>query len=607
MQIPRRCISFLVVGFLLLPNSNPAQFMVNHEVRYSSEAENLFRQGLESYRAGHYDQARKSFSSLIALTPPHQRITAAYLMLGKTFYKAGDYPQAITTSRKLMGHYPQSSYVDDAHYTIASCFYKMGNYPASVRELLWILDFSRSPQLIKKCRDLALKIMDLELSPEDLETLRNEIPGENALAVLTLKLAQKKLALGFKDEAITLALEFTNKHPKNEYIPQFEEFLGKLESKQSTNIKIGVILPFSSEFSEESRGLLRGIRYAQQEFNQSSQPRIELVVRDSEGDIIKAVKAAQDLAQDRDVVAVIGELESSKTAAIAAVANSEHLPLISPVASKGGIASIGPFVFQANCDLTARGRKIARYAVQELGLRTFATLAPADEYGKEMTDGFTSTVDQLGGIIVAQKWYYQETEDLSRQFKSIRELGLARMAQDTLRWMSYRYRLQSKLIEEVDIPVTSIDGLFFPIYSEDIKYIAPQCARFNIRGQFLGGEYWHNLEVLRANQNYVNGVVFVSDYFVDETDPQFKEFQSKFRLEMGTTPGRMELSGYDVMTLLLKVIQQGGITRETLKTKLEQIESFQGLKGQISWRDHNRVNSQIHILNFVNGSINKLR
>ena len=71
-----------------------------------------------------------------------------------------------------------------------------------------------------------------------------------------------------------------------------------------------------------------------------------MIVKDSQGDIVKLVKSAQELAADNNILAVLGELERDKTVAIAAVINDMNIPLISPTTSGNGVVSLNNYTFQ---------------------------------------------------------------------------------------------------------------------------------------------------------------------------------------------------------------------------------------------------------------------
>jgi len=138
---------------------------------------------------------------------------------------------------------------------------------------------------------------------------------------------------------------------------------------------------------------------------------------------VKTVKSMIRFAEDPSILTVIGPMNSDNATAAAAIANSYGLPMISPTATKEGISGLGSYSFQANSDLTVRGRSLAKFAVDSLGLKRIAILSPADNYGKEMTDSFASEIDKLGGEIVAQSWYYGIPENLRLQFSQFRRIG----------------------------------------------------------------------------------------------------------------------------------------------------------------------------------------
>jgi len=531
-------------------------------------------------------------------------------MLAKCNYKLNKINKTISLLNELLTKYPQSNYVNDAHFLLGFCYYRMDKYYDSLKEFLFVADKGDKEKLVEASRNLALKVIDNNITLKEIEKLREEKNGKISAPILTIKSALRHINIGKRERSISLLQNFTQQHPENPYISYIKQLL------KNTNIplvykevNVGVILPLSGIYAEQARGVLAGIRYAQNNFNNNSEIKINLIIKDSEGDIIKVVRAARELAEDNRVVAILGELERDKTVAITAVINDRNIPLISPTTSGNGVTSLNNYTYQINTDLENRGRILAEYAVNKLGLKTFATLAPADNYGKKMTDSFTSTVDALGGAIVAQKWYYAGTEDLGRQFKSIRESGFKMVNKDSLLRI-YRQDLndfQKKRFDEEVIPVTSIDGVFFPGYSEDIKFIAPQFAFVNVRARMFGGEYWNNPEQLRKVQNYVEGMIFCSSYNIDETDPEYIKFRNDFRLIMKRTPGIMDLYGLDAMNVLLDAIKHKNLTREDIGKYLNNLENFIGLRGPITLKNNNRVNSQIRILTYSNGKIELIK
>ncbi len=573
--------------------------------RYVPEVEITFSEGVNEYRNQNYLRAIDIFEGLLYRIPLHQRITATYLMLGKSYYRAGSMKKSVAILKELIDKFPQSNYLDDAYYALGFSYYAQGQYLSSLKAFLWVADYGKAKKLVEKSRNNALKIIDHNIAFTELQVLKDQITSPIASAILTIKLSQRYLEQGDRDRAVSLLQNFVQQYPDNPYLPNVKQVLTRTNiAIPSGEVAIGVILPLSGTYNQQARGVLAGIQYIQKKFNDTSEVKIRLVVKDSEGDIVKLVKAAQELARDNQIAAIIGELELDKTVALAAVLDGFNIPLIAPTTSGNGVASINNYIFQLNSDLETRGNRLARYAMEQLGLRTFATLAPADNYGKDMTDSFTATVDQLGGKIIAQKWYYADAQDLKRQFKSIRDLGFQISNRDSL-VRYYSRELDDFRMEKV--PVTGIDGVFFPCYTEEIQYIAPQFAYANIRAKMFGGEYWYDLEKLRTNQNYVDGIIFCSSYYIDETNVDFIKFRNDFRIVTRRTPEVMELYGCDALKVLAHAIGHQKRSRQEIRDFLDELDKFPGIKGPITLKGNGRVNSEVRILTFKNGRIEPLR
>lgn len=586
-----------------------AQTIKSSDVQYIPEVEMIFSRGVNEYRNSDYMAANRTFEELQNEFPNHQRITAVRFMVGKCLYKLGAYKKSLNAFSDLIKEFPTSNYVDDAHFSMGHIYYNLGQYTNSLNEFLFVADNAKEKKLVENSRNLALKIIDNNIEIEEVKQLQERSIGETASAILTIKLAQRYSQRGEREKAISLLQNFVRQHPENPYLSSVQGVLNRVGvTQESDGIKIGVILPLSGEYAAQARSVLDGIIYAQKKFNASNGTNVELVIKDSEGDIVKLVKSAQELAKDGYVSAIIGELEREKTVVISAVTTDFNIPIVAPTTSGNGVASLNEYTFQANCDLETRSALMARYAVQTCSLKTFATLAPADNYGKDMTDAFTAMVDQLGGKIVAQKWYYVGTEDLKRQFDSIRELGFKMMNKDSLieEYTKDMTDFQKRRFREGSIPVTSIDGIFIPCYSDEIDYIAPQFAFTNVRAQIFGGEYWYDEDRLRKNQKYLDGMVFSSGYFTDETNTDFIKFRNDFRMVMKKTPDILVGYGIDAIGVILDAIKNKKTTRDDIRKHLDELDNYQGFRGPITFLGNKRVNSEILFLKYLDGKLKQI-
>lgn len=538
------------------------------QVESDRQAEELFNQGLEDYRAGRYQNACRGFSDLLNRFPKYRRSSAAQLMLGKTHYKLGNYEQAIKAAEKLFHRFPKSSYRDDACYLMGHCYYRLGKYGQAVEQYLTVIDTGGDPRLKWKSKRLIVSLLERRLSPDEIR--------------------------GFIEE-----------HSDNPYLVGMMELAEEVERKRQAIKKIGVICPLTGDFAGIGQEALNGIRLA---LDRSRLENFKMVLADSRGDPIQSIKATQRLIERDNVVAILGPVRSAPTIGAAAIANSRHVPLITPTATRTGIASIGEYIFQTNVTTKMQGRRVAEFAMNELNLSTFATLSPFDPYGRGLTEGFVTRVEELGGTILTEEWYYEGTTDFTNQFERIRKAGLRLEQADSVAWQNKLSELTAAEVDtsELLIPVESIDGMFIPAYGEDIPLIAPQVAFHKIETQILGGNEWNSEEVIRSGGEYVEGAIFAADFVEQNSSSRFNRFVTDYRRKHGTVPGKAAALGYDAMALLTEAIRNGATSREEIKLTLAKTRGFEGVSGRISFFEGNRVNGEVFMLSIVNGKLVEL-
>jgi len=589
-----------------------------------SPVDSLFYRGVTAYENRQYQDALELFRFLDRIYPNHNRITASLIMQGKSLYKAGDYQDALQVFQSILDLYPESRYADDAVYGLGTVYFRTKDYKRTVRQFLSIVEESRDKRLLRKAAKLSSDIMDNLLDEEDLADLLDEVEGEKSRAAVTLRLAQREIEREHFQRAKKILQDYIDHSPNSPFVLQMEQLLSKADRLGKGRVKIGVILPFTGPQADAGKELLEGIQYAVDNHNQDNAAKVELVIRDSKGKIIPAIHAAQEFCHEQEVVAIIGELQSDITAAIAGIVNEYEIPLLSPTATAAKLTTIGKSVFQLNTPLDVRGSLLADYAVSGLGLEKFAILAPGDEYGTTIRDAFVETVNRLGSEVILETWYFEGAEDLGQQFNAIREAGLRRMIKDSLivlipeeAWDDSLYaelmtdtlftkQTLSELVDSTALAVTSIDGIFLPVYGEELPLVMSQHAYYNIKAQLFGGSYWHDLEALEKHKTYIDGIIFLSDFYVDPSHYIYYRFRDQYRRDKSKTPEKMEIYGYDTARFLLKVAGEKAISKEEVARQLENLHNFSGIRGSIQLNG-DRVNTSIRFLQFKRGRIIRIK
>jgi ABC-type branched-subunit amino acid transport system substrate-binding protein len=594
---------------------------VSAQVCRSQDAavDSLFYRGVQLYQEKRYDDALQMLEFLDRVYSNHSRTTASSLMRGKCYLQLGESQKAISIFLKMIQEYPKSKYLDDALYGLATGYYNTNDYQKAVFYLLEILETGDDQRLKRKAAKTSSDIMDFRMEDEDLRQLLNDVQNERGKAAVINRLAQREIKHQHFQAAKKLILDFLEAYPDSPYVFQLQQLLDQAEKLGRDFLKIGVILPMTSPLSDQASALLEGIQYAVTLHNKSQRVKVELVVRDSKGSVLTAIQMAQELCEGEGVPVIIGELESEITAAIAAVAQSSHVVLLAPTATEDGLTSIGSFIFQLNSTLKNRSEMIADYAVSGLGMKTFAVLYHADDYGKAMSDAFIQKVRSLGGEILAEKWYFEGTKDLGPQFKAIRETGLMKMVEDSTiifveeeeledeafiekQDVLYVTQDMAELVDSTSLAVTTIDGIFLPVYNEDLPYIIPQFAFYNLNTQVFGSASWYDPEVLETHQKYIDGAIFLSDYYMDPTNFKYYRFRDAYRKATNKTPERMEIFGYDTANLILQLTEEKALSSVEMQKKLIADKKFDGIRGVISFNSE-RVNPMIRLLQYRGSKI----
>jgi len=580
--------------------------------RAAAETEMQFKQGVNLFNSGRHEEALAIFDGLLPGEAKHSRVAAALYMRGRSAYHLGRYETARAALDELERSFPKSNYMQHGRALLGMMAFQKEEHLEAAVEFLLVVETARNQILRSQAAEWLRAVLEDYLPINDLRRLRKNYAGPRGTPFVVLALAHDEMAAGNRENGEKLIDEFLRANPDAPLRAELLQLRQTGGEPLAALLRVGVVLPITGIDAGAGAGVYRGIKYAQLTGGaDNGGPAVEFVVRDSESSILRALKVTQDLLDDPAIVAIIGEVDNATTGAMAALANAKGIPFLAPVATENGIGALGENVFQLNADRERKSRALAEYAYKFLNARTFATLAPQDEYGRQMTDGFSVAVDSLGGEILAQKWYYGEPQDLGRSFKAIRAAAFRRSYKDSLRLKLSPAGYAPKVAdaEEVDIPVTNLHAIFMPLHEEDIKLVAGQRAYFNLQSVIIGGEHWYSADLAKNKevQRYVDGAIFASDYFIDSENALYKQFRNDFRSRLGATPEKWELFGYDTANLLFKAMLQGGRSRNQLRKTLAQMDNFVGMKGEIALNNPDKVNSKVNILQIRGSQIVKLR
>jgi len=178
--------------------------------------------------------------------------------------------------------------------------------------------------------------------------------------------------------------------------------------------KIGVIAPLSGDLSALGLGIQHSVELAVKQANAEDKIpgwTLEVAAKDDEAKPDVGKNAATALASDKDVVAVVGTLNSSVAQSVQPVLSSAKIAQVSPANTnpaltkgakwKDAPARTYPGYFRTCTTDAVQGPYGARYLFEKAGIKKIATIHDKKAYGQGLVATLTEEFKKLGGTVVA--------------------------------------------------------------------------------------------------------------------------------------------------------------------------------------------------------------
>lgn len=278
---------------------------------------------------------------------------------------------------------------------------------------------------------------------------------------------------------------------------------------------------------------------------------VELRIRDAGEQVDFATAAARALINHDSVVALIGPQFSRDALAVAMLAEGDHIPMITPMASLPEVTRNRPFVFRMAFTDDEQGASLSRFAREDLRAQRAAVLYDvADDYARGLAETFQLGFLAGGGVIVASETFTTDAP-------------------------SYRDQLGR-------IAATRPEVLFLPSYMPLVQGQMEQARAAGIEAVFLGTDVWDGNVLSRIP--VAEGAYQTAQWWPDTTVAAIANFMTRFQDRYGRRPAGTEAATWDAVRLLAAAIQAAGATEGTaLQAALAATSGFQGVTGEISF------------------------
>jgi branched-chain amino acid transport system substrate-binding protein len=579
----------------------------------SSLAEDAaFRLGEMLYYEGKYAAAQQSFHEYLTKFPRSKLAPDAAHLQGLSLLHLQRFAEARGVLEEAQRAYPNARQQPSFMLALAKVSIAEGQFVRALDELHVLIAARHIPgDVQKEARDRAIEIVTEKLKRTEIETVKRRWPLEFPSDYILLRQAREAWNRREAIQAEAAAKEFLTKFSAHPEAPQMRALLMNLEQARSVSVdrhKIGVILPLSSPrrrewVSEVGQNARQGIEVA---FAREYLPGLKMEVRDSRADLSTTAAVVEELAMVQRVIAIVGPLLNETTEVAAKKALQFRVPLITPGAPFLELATDNPYVTRTALTNRLEARRLAEYAVGNLGLRRFTILYPDDPPGRELAEAFQTRVSDLGAEVIFHHAYPPNQVDFTG---AMRQLG----GQTDEELNRGRSGVEGSNIPEGPSELRASNGklayeaLYLPRSFERLQFLAPAMRLFNITGITLLGESgWNHPDLVKRAGAFVEGAVFMDGFFAGSSDPQVRDFVQSYRATFNTTPDLTAAQSHDAMLMLLRVLKQRPQTREEVREKLSDLKDFRAATGGMSILPGGDVDKRLFALTVRRGRIVQL-
>lgn len=347
------------------------------------------------------------------------------------------------------------------------------------------------------------------------------------------------------------------------------------DNTQNLQPKVAFVGSLTGSYADFGKRTLKGVELAFA--SDANENEIGLEVHDTNGNFEKATEVIKKVAEDPNVVAIIGEVSSHMSLAIAPIAQKFKLPMVTPTSTNPRVTEVGDYIFRICFIDPFQGYVMAKFARDHLKLSKVAVLKDRrSDYSSGLANFFERTFEEMDGSIVIDEVYQAGDRDFKVQLNQIR-----------------KYKPEA---------------IFVPGYYKEAALIIRQARKMGINATFLGGDGWDSQELFKLGKDAVNGSYFSNHFAVESTSPAAIEFQKMFREKFKRNPDGLSARGFDAGRILLAAMQNQSsepLSRERIKTELGKISNFPGATGNTSINPLRNADKPAVVLK-VDGPVNRL-
>jgi branched-chain amino acid transport system substrate-binding protein len=303
--------------------------------------------------------------------------------------------------------------------------------------------------------------------------------------------------------------------------------------------------------------------------------KIELLTEDDLSKAGEPATVVNKLISRDGVVAILGEVASSRSLEAAPICQEAHIPMISPSSTNPKVTETGDYIFRVCFIDPFQGTVMANFATKTLKAKKVAVFTDVkSDYSKGLAKFFNDQFVANGGQIVVQLDYNGGDKDFKAELTAIK--------------------------------AANPDAIFIPGYYTDVALICIQARQLGLTVPMFGGDGWESDQLMKIGQDAVEGTYFSTHYAPDIATENSKKFVADYQKRFnGKLPDAMAALGYDSMMILADAMKRAGATDGAkVRDAIAATKDFDGVTGKTTINNKRDATKPAVILQVKGGKYN---
>ena len=367
--------------------------------------------------------------------------------------------------------------------------------------------------------------------------------------------------------------------PENLLLVTFASLFGILsltgcKSGDGSTIKVGEFASLTGKEKTFGMSSHEGTELAFEEINKAGGvlgKQIELLTEDNQSKAGEPANIVNKLISRDGVVAILGEVASSRSLEAAPIAQEAKIPMISPASTNPKVTEVGDYIFRVCFIDPFQGTVMANFAINTLKVKKVAILTDAkSDYSKGLAKYFKEQFTKNSGVISSELDYNGSDKDFKAQLTTIK--GAAP------------------------------DAVFIPGYYTDVALIAIQAQEIGLSIPLFGGDGWESDNLLQVAGKAIEGHYFSTHCSPEDTSSKMTSFVAAYKAKYIKIPDAMAALGYDSAYVLAEAIKRAGTTEgPKLRDAIAATKDFEGVTGKFSLNEKRDAVKSAAILQIKDG------